>query len=131
MADMTSHRWLIPRLMKVNPHLTMRNAQGWLSSIINSNEFLFLRQDHSAALAQCIRSFILDPIPVVQERFVFAEEEKYIDEASAFYDDFGRWAKGMGCKNILVNENSDVPMILIRDRLGLVIDVTRYLARLP
>jgi hypothetical protein len=94
---------------------------SFLKGIIYSNEFLFLSQEHSAALAQLVRPYGLEPRKIVKEQFVFAQSEAYAAEAAEFYSEFLRWAKNQGADVIIVDEKSDVPQDLIRkkfDRLS-------------
>lgn len=104
--------WMMKRLLLAYPHLNDRHLQGWLKGLVYSNEFMFLYQNHSVALAQRVHTHTLAPKPIIQERFVFAEDPKnpaHIAEAAEFYDHFARWAKQQGIDTILVEEMSDVP----------------------
>ena len=121
-ADLARHGgWLMDRLLKALPHLTNRELQGWLRGIIYSNEFLFLYQDHSVALAQVLRNMTMTPKPVIYERFVFAEDKEnaeHVEQAGEFYAEFERWAKSQSVETILVEELTDVSHDAIKKRLG-------------
>src|ERR1700758_3969089 len=74
-ADLARHGgWIMRRLQKGRPDLNDRAMFTWLSGLIESNEHLFLYQEHAVALAQVVREEMLAGKPVVRERFVFAEE---------------------------------------------------------
>lgn len=122
LADLSRHGiWLVARLLSAYPHLTQRELQGWLRGIVTSNEFLFLYQENSVALAQLIRNMTLTPKPIIYERFVFAEDKDnpaHIAQAAAFYGEIGRWAKTQSVENILVEEMTDVPHDQIKEYLG-------------
>ena len=121
-GDVSRHgAWLLPRLLAAFPHLTNRELQGWLRGLIYSPESLFLYQDNSVALAQRVGSHTLSPKPVVQERFVFAEDktnDTHVAQAANFYSEFERWAKNQSIESILVEELTDVPHDAIKERLG-------------
>jgi hypothetical protein len=128
--DLNHHAgWLIERLVKAFPHRTERDLIGWLRGVIYANDFLFLYQDHSVALATVSRVHPLLPKGHVQEIFVFAEAG-YEAEAAVFYDDFARWAKNQGLDTIVVQEMSDVPHEAIRDKLGRMFTKTITFARM-
>ena len=122
LGDLSRHGgWLMARLTAAFPRITSREMQGWLRGIVYSNEFCFLYQDNSVGLAQVVRTFTLTPKPVVQERFVFVEDKdnpEHVEQAANFDEEFGRWAKNKDCETILVEELTDVPHELIKDRLG-------------
>jgi hypothetical protein len=109
--------WITDRLLKAYPHRTARDLVGWLRGIIYSNEFLFLYQEHGAALATVTRAHPLEMKPVVQEMFVFAKEG-HDREAVAFYDEFLRWGKNQGVDVVMVEAMSDVPHDVIKERMG-------------
>lgn len=122
LPDLSRHGgWLMRRLLAAYPHLNDRELQGWLRGIIYSPEFLFLYQDNSVGLAQLIRNDTMTPLPVIHERFVFAEEKEnrdHIEQAANFYTEFYRWAKNQSVSTILVEELTDVPHEAIRAHLG-------------
>ena len=121
LADLTTHgRWLIPRLVQAL-ELPEQRLAGWLRGMIDSREYLFLAQPHSAALAEVQQVNGLADRPVVRERFVFAEDVdnvEHVREAAHFYDEFHRWAKSLGAEIIIVEESSNVPHELIKEKLG-------------
>jgi hypothetical protein len=122
LPDLAQHGgWIMKRLIDRYPHQTERAMAGWLTGLISSNECLFLYQEHAVALAQLVNTYSLELKPVVQERFVFAEDasnELHIDMASNFYDEFSRWTKSMSIDKLIVEEMSDVPHEKIKERLG-------------
>ena len=92
--------WLMPRLVTAL-ELPEQRVAGWLRSMIDTNEHLFLWQPHSVALAELQRANGLADKPIVRERFVLAENPDditHVKEAAAFYDEFKRWAKNIGAE---------------------------------
>jgi|ERR1700681_2630375 len=129
-ADLSKHGgWIMRRLQKAYPHQNDRSMAGWLREIIGSNEFLFLYQEHAVALAQTLRTSTLDAKPIIMERFVFAEEG-HVDAAAEFYGEFALWAKRQEVTTIVVEEMSDVPHEMIRERLGRLFTRQQVFARL-
>ena len=125
-------RWIVPRMAQAWPHLNERALVSFLRGILFSNEFLFLYQPHAVALAQVIGTHTLSPKPIVQERFVWVEDranKEHIACAVLFYDRIREWAKGMQCETIIVEEMSDVPHDLIKDRLGRIFSREQKFAR--
>lgn len=118
--DLDEHgAWVMKRFLESYPHVVERNAAGWLTGLIYNNECLFLYQPNAVALAQVDRAHTLAPMPLVRERFVFAREPRYIEEASFMYLEFDRWAKHLGADTLLVCEGlTDVPPEMISKRLG-------------
>ena len=116
--DLDRHgSWLLERLVKAYPHLRVAQVAGWLASMVYNNDFMFLFQPNAVGLAQMERGQSLAPTPLVRERFVFAREPKYVEEASWFYVEWERWAKAQGAEVMLVNEGySDVSAEQIRAR---------------
>lgn len=122
LPDLDRHGgWIMPRLTQAFPHLTERSAAGFLSSLIYNNEHLFLYQPHAVALAQVLSANALANKPVVWERFVWVEDPKdkqQVADAASFYSEFQRWAKAMSVEVIVVEELTDVPHDLIKEKLG-------------
>ena len=119
LADLARHGgWLMERLLKAYHELSPRELNGWLRGIIYSNEFNFLCQPNSVALAQVVHTTTMTPKPVIYERFVFAESPEFIEQAAAFYVEFERWAKNQHVETIFVEEMTDVPHELIKKVLG-------------
>jgi hypothetical protein len=113
--------WMLKRFTTSYPHLGERMIPGWLRGIVYNNEFLFLYQDHSVALAQaaCIDPF--NSQLTVWERFVWVEDPTnpdHVSEAARFYGEFKKWALQKDAKTIVVEEQSDVPHEIIRQALG-------------
>ncbi len=122
LVKLNSHgRWVLPRLMEVYPHLTERSAAGWLATLVNNNEFLFLETDDAVGLAQAVQAHMLQQKPIVQEHFVFCRErenKEHRTQAAGMYDRFAAWAKSLGAEILVVEERTDVPHELIKARLG-------------
>lgn len=132
LADLSKHGiWLVPRLVAAM-ELPEQRLGGWLRSMIDSNDYLFLQQDHSVALAEVQRVNGLADRPVVRERFVLAQDRDNVvhqKEAAAFYDEFKRWAKGMGAEIVIVGELTDVPADMIKEKFGRIFTRTQQFAR--
>jgi hypothetical protein len=110
--------WMAKRMAQAYPHLTERQVPGWLRAVVYMNEFLFLYQDHSVCLAQAMRPDPFNPKIVVWERFVWAEEARYAEEAAEFYARIKMWAIQQDVDTIVVGEQTDVPLEMIKAKLG-------------
>lgn len=118
LPDLSTHgTWLLPRLEQSFPHLNQRYLLGWIRTLLYDNANLFLYQDHSVALFQLTNIYSLAPKPEIIERFVFCQEG-FQKEAANFYEEVLRWAKPQGIEKIWVEEMSDVPHDLIKDKIG-------------
>lgn len=133
-ADLTTHgEWLLARMIKVFPHLNERAAATLLQTINYNNEYCFLFQKDSVALAQVMTAHALSATPIVQERFVWCrdpEDKEQQKQASEFYEQFRRWAKLQGIDTMLVAENSDVPHEMIKEKLGRIFTRQQQFARI-
>lgn len=133
LGDLSRHGgWLIPRLVTAL-ELPEQRLGGWLRSVIDSNEYLFLAQEHSVALAQVQNANGLADKPIVRERFVLIQDVESVPqqkEAADFYDNFRQWAKSLGSQVILVQELSDVPGDMIKEKLGRIFSRQQQFARL-
>ena len=108
--------WLIARLAKRYGGLTPQTALGWLRGMMESPEFLFLRNDKAVFLGQS-RHTRLDPTPICEEVFCLAQEGGQ-RHAAALYKDFLRWAEAQQARELIVDGFSDVPKPLITEMLG-------------
>ena len=118
LPDLSTHgAWLLPRLTQAFPHLTDRFILGWIRNLLYDNANLFLFQDHSVALFQLTSVYSLAPKPEIIERFVFCQEG-HAKEGANFYEEVLRWAKSQGVERIRVEDQSDVPHDLIKDKIG-------------
>jgi hypothetical protein len=117
-ADMQQFgNWLIARLRVRYAHINDRMLFGWLTGIINSNEYLFLMTPNAVGLAM-LSNPPLDAHPIVTEVFVLSMHENTISEAAHLYGRFREWAESMGASQIIVGRMSDVPLDLIESGLG-------------
>ncbi len=120
--DVERHgQWLVPRFVKAFPHLSNHPALSFMVNVIYSNEFMFLYQPHGVALAQVVTEHVLQPEPIVWERFAFLEDPtdpRQHVEGAEFYTEFERWAKQKQAKLLVVEQQSDVPRDVIKERLG-------------
>lgn len=132
LGDLSRHgAWLVPRLVAAL-ELPEQRLGAWLRGMVDTNEHLFLTQDHSVALAEMQRANGLADKPIVRERFVLVEDienVEHIREAAGFYDEFRRWAKNLGAEIILVEELSNVPLEMIKEKLGRIFTRTQQFAR--
>jgi len=118
LPDLSAHGpWLLPRLEQSFPHVNQRFILGWIRNLLYDNANLFLYQDHSVALFQLTSIYSLAPKPEIIERFVFCQEG-FQKEAANFYEEVLRWAKPQNVERIRVEELSDVPHDLIKDKIG-------------
>lgn len=132
-ADLTTHAaWVLPRMMKAFPHLSERGIAGFLQTILYNNEYRIMCNDHGIALSQVMSAHSLDASAVVYERFVWVENPEDKDQiraAAEFYVEFGRWAKTLGAGVIIVEENTDVPHDMIKEKLGRIFTRQQQFAR--
>ena len=132
-ADLTTHgAWIVPRMMKVYPHLNERAVATFLQNIEFNNEYLFLFRDESVALAQVSMAHALTGPAVVYERFVWCknpEDKKQQQDAAEFYAHIRRWAKQLGVDVVIVEENSDVPHDMIKEKIGRIFSRQQQFAR--
>ena len=132
-ADLSRHAmWIMPRVMKAFPHLSERAVAGFLQTINYNNEYLLLYAEHGVALAQVMSAHSLDATPVVYERFVWVEnpeDKEQVKAAAEFYTEFSRWAKSQSASVIIVEENTDVPHELIKEKLGRIFSRAQQFAR--
>jgi hypothetical protein len=129
-ADLQKHGgWIMKRLQKARPHLSDPYIMSWLRGIIYNNEFKFLYQEHGVALAQVVMEETLERKPVVRERFVFVEEG-FEAAGAEFYTEFLRWAKDQQIGTLIVEEMTDVPHELIKEKLGRLFERKQIFARL-
>lgn len=133
-ADLSKHgAWIVPRMMQAFPHLNERGVATFLQNIIYNNEYLLLYQDDGVALAQVMSAHTLDAKPIVYERFVWVEnreDKNQIKRAAEFYGEFRKWAKSLGAEVVIVEENTDVPHDMIKEKLGRIFTRQQQFARL-
>lgn len=108
--------WLIPRLAERYPPIEPQVIAGGLRSIMHLPEYLFIRTDHAVALAQYRADWLMPR--AVFERFVLAESKDFVAEAAELYGHISRWATGMGVTEIVVEQFTDVPRPMLRERFS-------------
>ena len=132
-ADLTQHgAWIVPRMMKAYPHLNERAVATFLQNIIYNNEYLILFRDDSVALAQVLMAHALTGPPIVYERFVWCKDPNDKEQqknAAEFYAHIRRWAKQMNVEVVIVEENSDVPHDMIKEKIGRIFSRQQQFAR--
>ena len=121
-ADLNTHgAWLLPRLQQAFPHLHEQNIAGWLRGIVYSNEYQFLFLPQGVCLAQLLSGHMLNPKPMVREIFVWVQDRENKDQiaqAAEFYLHMHVWATHLGAEHMIVEERSDVPHEMIKEKLG-------------
>ena len=125
--------WLIKRFVAAYPHISERQLPGWLQATVYNNEFLFLFQENSCALAQMLRPDPFTPKTVIYERFVWARDPKnqdHVAEAARFYERFKVWAAQHEASHIVVGEVTDVPREMIGAIMGKLLERRELFARL-
>lgn len=131
--DLSMHgNWVIPRMLEAFPHMDERAALTFLIQTNYANDHLLLFSDEGIALAQVITGSPLDPATVVWERFVWIKDREDADmqkHAAEFYSHIYQWAKGLSAVAIMVEESSDVPHDLIKDKIGRVFKLERQFVR--
>ena len=133
-ADLTKHgAWILPRLIQAYPHLNDRAAATFLQNIMWNNEYLLLYSETGVALAQIMLAHSLDAKPIIYERFVWVEnreDKNQIKHASEFYTEILRWAKTQSAEVIIVEENTDIPHDMIKEKLGRIFTRQQQFARI-
>jgi hypothetical protein len=107
--------WLVGRLRTRFSMLDEKKLAGWLHGMMDSNEALLQKTAHAVSLAQLMKEQLF-PVTVVIERFCLAEEG-HVLEASWHYAEMERWARGLGAKDLVVCEFTDVPRPMIQERI--------------
>lgn len=117
-ADLSMHgQWILKRLRQAYPANSERMIIGWLRNLSFDNASLFLATDNAVALFQVTGVFSLAHKPIIIERFVLALEG-HIAEAAKFYLEAVQWAKSQSIDEMIIEQMSDVPHDLIRDKVG-------------
>lgn len=133
-ADLSVHgQWIVPRMMQAFPHFNERAVASFLQTINYNNEYLMLFADTGVALAQVLSAHTLDAKPIIYERFVWVQDRENKDQikhATEFYTEFYRWGKRLGVEVMIVEENSDVPHELVKEKLGRIFTRQQQFARL-
>lgn len=120
--DLDRHPWVVDRLTKLYG-VTDRQAIGWLRSITESSEFLFLYLENAVALTEVTRQHTLAVVPVLTVRFVWCrdpEDKGHASEALLFFDEFAKLAKNKNISTIVLEDDVlDVPREMIRETKSL------------
>jgi hypothetical protein len=132
-ADLSTHgAWILPRMLQTFKHLSERAAASFLQNIEFNNEYLFLYHENGVALAQVMSAHMLDGSNVIHERFVWVkdkEDKNQLKHAANFYTEMMKWAKAQGAEVIIVEENTDVPHDMIKEKLGRIFQRQQQFAR--
>lgn len=118
-ADLSG--WVERRLVAQFPHIKTQSMSSFVYQLISDNDCSFLYQEHAVALAQFVRPHVFGAVPVIHERFVWAEDPSnraHLTRAAEFYTEWKNWATRMGVDVLIVMENTDVFVDSIEKRLG-------------
>ncbi len=113
--------WVLKRLVTKYPNKDERGWANFLRAMCDRNDCLFITQPHGIAFAELVETDPLAHKRVVMERFVWCEDRQHPDQvehAADFYDEFRRWAISLGIYEIVVAKDTDVPLEMIRSKLG-------------
>lgn len=120
-ANLTTHGWMLERLVSKYPS---KNEIGWanfIRSLSFRNDCLAIVQQHSIALAEVVQTDSLSGKKVCYERFVWCEDKQNADQieaAAALYDEIRKWAKSQGIEEMVIARDTDIPLEMIKARLG-------------
>lgn len=132
-ADLSKHgAWILPRMLQTFRHLNERGAASFLQNIDYNNQFLMLYHETGVALAQVMSAHSLDAKPVIYERFVWVQDKNdytQVRHAANFYTEFHRWAKQQSVEVMIVEENTDIPHEMIKEKLGRIFTRQQQFAR--
>lgn len=132
-ADLSQHgAWIMPRMLQAFPHLNERGVATFLQTVNYNNEFLFLFAETGVALAQIMSAHTLTAKPIVYERFVWVankDDKEQVKHAAEFYTEFNKWARSQSAEVIIVEENTDVPHDMIKEKLGRIFTRQQQFAR--
>ena len=132
-ADL-AHSWISKRLVAAFPQFANEVvAQGWLRSLIFANEYHFLYANHAVGLFQVISGNILRPRPMVIEHFVWVESKsdpQQLADGAQFYVSAHVWATHLNAEVMIVEEMSDIPHDMIKDKIGRIFIRQQQFARL-
>jgi len=112
--------WLLPRLKVKLPHLQDIQIHGWIRSITDAQEFMFIRTENAVACAQMTKD-VMSSAPEVIERFVLAKdrtEPGQVEECLHLYGDLVRWAQNVGARDMTIEQFTDVTHEALAGRLG-------------
>lgn len=109
--------WLVEMLRPRIPAYQDFQILNWLRTVIDTQDYHFVRTDHALSLSEVKRERMLAQ-PIVIDHFVYIEEGADISEGEALYDDLKRWALSLGVAEIIINPKSHVSVASIEARIG-------------
>jgi hypothetical protein len=109
-------QWIVDRLKDRYAGAKDGELLSWITNAAQSNIFWFMQTDQAVACAQIVREAI-SPHPKVMELFVLCEPEGE-DQAAFLYAEMLTWAKQIGADELRVENFTDVPRDLIKERVG-------------
>jgi hypothetical protein len=115
--------WLLKDLQERWPSITERNIAGWLRSLMESPEYLFIRNEKAVLLAQQTHEH-LEPRPVVIEIFCVTQDSGNQDGAG-LYTEMKRWAERLGAHKMIVEEFTTVPRPMIAEAIGQAVETDK------
>lgn len=112
-------QWMVNCLRDRLPGQQDPQIFNWLRSVIDAQDYHFVRTEHAVALSELKRERMMS-MPQVIDHFVLIEEGEDISEGEALYDDMKRWAFSLGVAEIVINsaKDSHVGRDIIEGRLG-------------
>jgi hypothetical protein len=108
--------WLLSRLRARWTWMAERTAFGWLKGVMDSGDYMFLRNGGGVILADRTND-PLDPRPKVRVIFCVSQDGQ-LPVTVNLYADVKRWALGMGAKEIVLGEFTDIPRPMIQEVFG-------------
>jgi len=117
--------WILDKLSDLFPNVNERNVVGWIRTLLGSTSHSFIYTEKALGLAQ-ISHAPLSNLPIVEEVFVLlAPEAKYAD-GIPIYMKWKMWSDSMDCKEIRVENFSEIPREYIELGLGKKIERVAY-----
>lgn len=117
LADFTDMgQWLVTRCKERWPRASEKMIWSHLNGCLNDRFCKMLRSDKAVGLVRIMQE-PLEPAVVVEEIFLFAQDGG-MEEAADLYPEFRRWIEGIRAMEWRLGKFSDVPMSVIKERIG-------------
>jgi len=101
--------WLLPALQKRWPRLNSDGISHWFKSAMADRRTLFARTANMAGMWHSL-SDVLEPTPVIVEKFVRGTDYATNEEACVLYGYMKEWAKQIGARECVIGMDSDASM---------------------
>jgi hypothetical protein len=108
--------FLLKRLGESYPFIRETQHAGWIRSLINMPDTMFIKTAQVVGCAQIQRD-IFKPDGWVQERFVFSRSKSAADQVTLIYQEIWRWACNVGVHEFVVDKLTDASRDLIQEAL--------------